>query len=130
METIYGESPEIQAYDGYATNGRIALFSAENGGETITSSDQDGEHVVGGKILWTITNNGNGNYSGGITNSGWRFEDYEGFNPFSNYTESEIWGIASRNRNLNVIFDQFEDIYLFAHYIDTYHHQCIAGKIY
>ncbi len=130
MNTIYGESPEIQMNDGYAANGGISLFSTREAGETITSSDQGGEQVFGGRILWEITDNGDGTYSGGITGVDWCREQYTEDNPFINYTNEQIWNIAEQNRNLNQIFSEFRSIYGFAEYIDLNRHKCIAGTPY
>lgn len=128
MSTIYGESPEIQPEDGYAANGGVALFSTRSAGETITSSDQGGEHVVGGRILWSITDLGNDEYQGGITGVDW-MPDYSG-NPFNNFTNAQIWEIASANRNLNVIFNQFSNPFDFAGYVYEYRRDCMSGTPY
>lgn len=132
METLYGESPEIQMDDGYGRSGGIALYSAGDGGrETITSSDQGGEEVVGGRVLWEITDLGNGNYSGGITGENWMPEyicPSGAPNPFNQYTSAQIWDIAFNDRNLNKIFDQFENPFDFASYVYENRRQCIAGS--
>lgn len=127
METIYGESPEIYKEEGYESNGGIALFSARNGGETITSSDQGGEQEVGGKILWTITKNDDGSITGGITGIDW-CPGYTSDNPFLKMTKDEIWDIAYRDKNLDVIFNQIESPYAFADYVDETRHQCMSGN--
>lgn len=130
MNTIYGESPEIRVEDGYAANGGVSLFSTRSAGETITSSDQSGEQIVGGRILWWITDIGDGSYAGGITGSGWCREDYPYDNPFKNYTDAQIWDEAEQSRNLNKIFAEFNDIWLFASHVANTHSACMSGTPY
>ena len=77
MDTLYGESPEIQIESSYTRNGGIAVFSANNGDTQTGGSIQnpDGSYFEGYQVLWTITrtNNGDGTYSytGGVTGLGW-----------------------------------------------------------
>ena len=40
MNTIYGESPEIQFDDSYNQNGGVALFSANEDGEAVQDSNR------------------------------------------------------------------------------------------
>lgn len=65
METLYGESPEYL----YEDQGGIAVMSDDSPGTVSGGSRDDPSGVVGvpTRILWTITNLGNGQYSGGIT---------------------------------------------------------------
>lgn len=116
METLYGESPEIQMDDGYGRSGGIALYSAgDEGGDTITGGSGDsGSYPTSSRIFWTITRvgdpsqTGGYSYSGGISGVSW-FEK-EPTSPFNDtrYDEpNEIWAIASTSENLNVIFDEW-----------------------
>lgn len=117
MNTIQGESPEIQIDDSYSRNGGISLFSVENdeGGETITGgSGGSGSYPTSSRIYWTITRvsdpsqPGGYSYSGGITGVSWFTEVSQ--SPFANskYDEpSEIWYIADTYGNINMIFDEW-----------------------
>lgn len=116
METLYGESPEIQMDDGYDANNGIAVYSAGDGDdETITGGSGDsGSYPTSSRIFWTITRvedpsqPGSYSYSGGISGVSW-FKD-EQTSPFNDtrYDEpNEIWAIASASGNLNVIFDEW-----------------------
>lgn len=114
--------------DGYAANGGISLFSTRETGDTITSSDQGGDHILGGRILWWITNNGDNTFGGGITGSGWCREDYTEDNPFIRYADQQIWNIASRDGNLDTIFSEFQDIWMFASHVNRVHPDCMSGS--
>lgn len=132
MSTIYGESPEIQPEDGYSSNGGVALYSARNGGGTITSSDKGGEQVIGGRILWTITYNGGdpesaNSYSGGITNQGW-CTGYDEDNPFIAAGWQRLWEVASRDGDLDAIFSQLVRPYHFADYVAQNQPSCMSGN--
>lgn len=115
METLYGESPEIQMDDGYGRSGGIALYSAGDGdGETITGgSGNQGSFPTSARIYWTITRIPTGDdqysYEGGITGVSWFFDDSNSpFYPEEYDTEAEIWAIASANNgNLDIIFEEW-----------------------
>lgn len=115
METLYGESLEIQMDDGYDANNGIAVYSAGDGnGETITGgSGNQGSFPTSARIYWTITRipSGDGQYSyeGGITGKSWFFNDPNSpFYPEDYNTEAEIWAIASAyNGNLDIIFAEW-----------------------
>ena len=146
METIYGESPEIYADDGYAANSGIALFSASSGSNedgTITggSDDNDGSQPTSSRIYWTITRetlpDGTVRYTGGITGVGWyNGKDdtaYNEYSPFVGYELEDIWNIASRDNNLSAIFREwnnkfhFGDISTFIGQIYENNPSCIDG---
>ena len=99
METLYGESPEIQIDDGYGTNGGIALYSAGDGdGETITggSGGGEGSYPTSSRYYWSITRIGTEGaytYTGGM--SGNSFYTDRPFSPFYNVPLSDIWEEAS-----------------------------------
>lgn len=98
MGTIYGESPALQVNgDGYLEDGGIAMYSADSGGGTISGgSNEDGSYDSEFRIYWTITDNGDGTYSGGVTGVSWFTER----GPFLNVTNiSEIW-TAAQDANL------------------------------
>ncbi|OUN30268.1 hypothetical protein [Blautia sp. An81] len=98
MGTIYGESPALQVNgDGYLEDGGIAMYSADSGGGTISGgSNEDGSYDSEFRIYWTITDNGDGTYSGGVTGVSWFTET----GPFLNVTNiSEIW-TAAQDANL------------------------------
>ena len=117
MDTIYGESPEIRADDSYGGNGGISVFSVRNGEDegTITGGSGDsGSYPTSSRIYWTITRvvdpsqPGGYRYSGGITDTSWFTEISQ--SPFADprYDDpSEIWNIASRDGNLNEVFDEW-----------------------
>lgn len=117
MNTIYGESPEIQVGDSYSRNGGISLFSAgdDEGGETITGgSGGSGSYPTSSRIYWSITRVPDSAqpdgyiYSGGITGVSC-FTDMPQ-SPFADprFDEpSKIWSIAETNNNLNIIFDEW-----------------------
>ena len=138
MSTIYGESPEIQMEDGYSSNGGVALYLADNNGAgTITSSNQDGGQPIGGRILWTITYNGGDStsedsYTGGITAIDWTCNTYDGYNPFANMTEAEIWNTARTYGDLDTIFGRLSltESFSFALWIAENRSQCISGVPY
>ena len=100
METLYGESPEIQTNDTYSNSGGIALFSAGDGDETLTGgSGNDGSTTTSARYFWSITRSGEApdyTYSGGITGS-----DAFGFgfsmdsSPFYNSDYPTVWAAAS-----------------------------------
>ncbi len=130
MSTIYGESPEIPFDNSYAGNNGIALFQVDEGeSDTITSSDDEGSYAIGARIMWWIRNNGDGTYDGGITGQGWHRDGYAN-NPFAYYTDEEIWNIASSTGNLNSIFEQMDNVYMFAAYIYGLTPECISGTPY
>lgn len=98
METLYGESLEIQTGDSYGSNGGIALFST--GDETITGgSDNEGSSVTSSRFYWSITRSGeepNYTYSGGITGSDtFNFGFKEPTSPFYGFDYSAVWQAAS-----------------------------------
>lgn len=98
MGTIYGESPALQVNgDGYLEDGGIAMYSAESGGGTISGgSNEYGSYDSEFRIYWTITDNGDGTYSGGVTGVDW-FTDR---GPFNGVTDiSAIWH-AAQDANL------------------------------
>lgn len=108
METIYGESQEIQIEDGYSENGGIALFST--GDDTITGgSGNDGSYPTSTRIRWTVTRTPDGSedgysYVGGITESNsWYTGDSN--SPFYGVDEEEIGRRAFADGNLNYYFD-------------------------
>lgn len=55
METIYGESAEIQVNDGYSNGGGIALYSADDSGTISGGSNDEGSVQTSARIYWTIT---------------------------------------------------------------------------
>lgn len=100
----------------YENDGGISLFSVEPPEGAITGGSGDlegGSGATSTRIRWWITDEGNGNYGGGITGVGWfRSTDsvhpnnsgYDG--PFENYTDEQIYTIASTSGgNLNTIFN-------------------------
>ena len=115
METLYGESPEIQMDDGYGRSGGIALYSAGDGdGETITGgSGNEGSNPSSSRIYWTITRipdasqPGGYRYEGGITGNGWFFNVEESPFAVAPYKDNPavIWNVAATNNSLNIIFD-------------------------
>lgn len=113
METLYGESPEIQIDDGYGTNGGIALYSAGDGSsETITGgSGNDGSSTTSSRYYWSITRTGiepTYTYSGGITGESFFFG--ENSSPFVNMDYQTIWNIVSAPPgNLDGIFDAWNE---------------------
>lgn len=92
METIYGESAEIQVNDGYSNGGGIALYAADD--ETISGgSGTEGSYNSTFRILWTITRvDGGSSYTGGITGIDW-FAG-ESLSPFYQVEEADIWDAA------------------------------------
>lgn len=100
----------------YENDGGIALFSVNPPEGAITGGSGDLEGGAGAtstRIRWWITDEGNGNYGGGITGVGWfrktdtvhRNESgYDG--PFEDYTDEQIYIIASTSGGtLNTIFN-------------------------
>lgn len=143
METLYGESPEIQMDDGYDANNGIALFSAnsDTGGETITSSsgDQGGSQEIPGKILWSITRYSEGTgyrYEGGFTGQGWAdeyFETRNETNPFTTAGWDALWTTASTEHNLDIYFAQVEYSFSLAGYLEERSAEypgCVVGSPY
>ncbi len=114
METISGMSPDLMLdSEGYSNSGGISLFSAGESGDTITGgSGNDGSYETSSRIYWTITriSNGDGSYDyiGGITEAGWFFNDPNSpFYPEPYNSAQEIWNIASRDGNLNMVFQEW-----------------------
>lgn len=112
METIYGESAEIQVNDGYSNGGGIALYAADD--STISGgSGDEGSVQTSARIYWTITRTGeagNYQYQGGITGISWFTEVDE--SPFAvpPYDDpATIWEIASRDNNLNEVFNAWNE---------------------
>ena len=108
MNTIYGESPEIQVDDTYA-NGGIALYSAGDGDQTITGgSDNQGSTETSSRFYWTITRSGvdpDYTYSGGITGSDtFGFGFNESSSPFYNSSYEAVWAMASTAGSLDGFF--------------------------
>ncbi|MDM8236731.1 hypothetical protein [[Ruminococcus] torques] len=100
METIYGESPEIQANDTYSSGGGISLFSAGDGDETLTGgSGNDGSTETSARYYWSITRSGvepDYTYSGGITGSDpFGFGFNESSSPFYQSSYKDVWEVAS-----------------------------------
>lgn len=98
MSTIYGESPALQVNgEGYLEDGGIAMYSADGGGGTISGgSNEYGSYDSEFRIYWTITDNGDGTYSGGVTGVSWFTEA----GPFAGVTDvSKIWD-AAQDANL------------------------------
>lgn len=114
METINGMSPDLMLdSEGYNNSGGISLFSVNENGDTITGgSGNDGSHLTSARIYWTITriDNGSGGhtYEGGITGENWFFDDTDSpFHPEPYNSEEKIWNIASRDGNLNIVFQEW-----------------------
>lgn len=131
METIYGESPEIS----YEADGRVALYSIDDdpGTGTITGgSGQGGEQTLGGKILWEITRDEEGNISGGITGIDWMREVAN--SPFATFNDEYLWTVAYRDKNLNQIFAMWDadtgEQWTFAAYVATNRERCVSGNIF
>lgn len=108
MDTIYGESPEIQVEDLYA-NGGIALYSAGDGDETITGgSGNQGSSATSSRFYWSITRSGvapNYTYSGGLTGSeSFGFGFNESLSPFYGYSYADVWATASSVGTLDSYF--------------------------
>ena len=99
MSTINGESPTLQLDgEGYLDEGGIATYSADSGGGTISGgSNEYGSYDSEFRIYWTITDNGNGTYSGGVTGVSWFF----GRGPFA--AESNVANIWNAARDANLI---------------------------
>lgn len=117
METINGVSPDLPTEnDGYNSNGGISLFSADGDG-TLTggSDDGGGSQITYSRVYWTITRqtlpDGTVQYTGGITGISWYNGTDEGTyydaSPFIGYAPEDIWRIASRDNNLNEIFQKW-----------------------
>lgn len=108
MDTLYGESPEIQIESSYTRNGGIALFSANSGDTTTGGSiyNPDGSYFDGYQVLWTITRTPNGDsgydYSGGVTGQEWFLDKQE--SPFYGALIDEIGQAAFTAGNLNKYF--------------------------
>lgn len=99
MDTIYGESPELQTNDSYANSG-IALYSTGEGDQTITGgSGNQGGVPTSSVFYWSITRSGvapDYSYSGGITGSDtFGFGFNESSSPFYNKTYADVWNAAS-----------------------------------
>ena len=114
METINGMSPDLMLdSEGYNNSGGISLFSVNENGDTITGgSGNDGSHLTSARIYWTITRVDNGSegyrYEGGITGVSWFFKNPNSpFYPADYDSEEEIWNIASRYGNLNIVFQEW-----------------------
>lgn len=96
METIYGESAEIQVNDGYSNGGGIALYAADD--STISGgSGTEGSYNSSFRILWTITRVDENTYTGGISGKDW-FTD-EPLSPFYQAQVDDIW-FAAQDGNL------------------------------
>lgn len=108
MDTLHGESPEIQIESSYTRNGGIAVFSANNGDTQTGGSiyNPDGSYFDGYQVLWTITRteNADGTYSytGGVTGQGWFTNDKE--SPFYLANIADIGAEAFNVGNLNKYF--------------------------
>ena len=107
MNTIYGESPEIQFDDSYSRNDGIAMYAIDGDTETGGSIyNPDGSYFDGYKVLWTITRTSNDDgtfsYSGGVTNQDWFTDKVE--SPFYLADIQEIGAEAFRVGNLNSYF--------------------------
>lgn len=115
METIYGESSEIQTNDTYSSGGGISLFSAGDDGETIVGGSGDqGSNPTSARIYWEMTRTPNGSggytYSGGISNVSWYTEVPT--SPFAvpPYNDpAKLWEIASGTGSLNEVFDAWNE---------------------
>lgn len=116
METLYGESPEIQLDDSYARNGGVAMYSVGDGeGGTITggSGDNPGESETSARIRWSITVDENGNYvTGGITGSNDWMRDTD-YSPFAGFDNQTLANYAIGDGNLNEVFGPWNDTYDF-----------------
>lgn len=115
MNTIYGESPEIQVEDSYNQNGGVALFSANEDGDTVSGgSGNDGEYPTSTRIRWTVTRTADDSpdgysYVGGITgNNGWYTDDPN--SPFYGVVDDEdIAEAAFRDGDLNFYFNAWNE---------------------
>lgn len=115
METIYGESPEMQTGETYSNNGGIALFAVD--GDTVTGGsgdDEGGAYPTSTRIRWTATRTpdtsveGGYTYVGGITGEhGWY--TYDQHSPFCGYDEKKIYEHAFEYGNLNYYFDLWNE---------------------
>ena len=109
METIYGESAEIQVNDGYSNGGGIALYSADDSGTISGGSNDEGSVQTSARIYWTITRTEGPEgfqYTGGITGVSWFTEIPQSPFAVSPYNDpATIWDIASRDNNLNEVFN-------------------------
>lgn len=111
MDTLYGESPEIQIESSYTRNGGIAVFSANNGDTQTGGSiyNPDGSYFEGYQVLWTITrtDNGDGTYSytGGVTGQKWFTDEVE--SPFYQADIADIGKEAFEAGNLNTYFSEW-----------------------
>ena len=114
MNTIYGESPEIQFDDSYNQNGGVALFSANEDGDTVSGgSGNAGEYPTSTRIRWTVTRTPDDSpdgysYVGGITgNNGWYTDDLN--SPFYGVEDEDIAEVAFRDGNLNFYFNVWNE---------------------
>lgn len=116
METIYGESPEIQIDNSYASNGGIAMFSVgDDGNTTMTggSGDKPGETETSARIRWSITVNANNEYvTGGITGSNdWMKGTLN--SPFAGWEDQALANAALNDGTLNEVFDPWNSSHNF-----------------
>lgn len=115
METIYGESTEIQIEENYSNGGGISLFSVSDEGDTITGgSGNDGSYPTSTRIRWTVTRysddseDGYG-YIGGISgDNGW-YTNNENSPFFGVEDEEDIARHAFNEGNLQDYFDKWNE---------------------
>ena len=140
MGTIYGES----SITSYASNGGIAVMSADVPPGAITGGSGDSEEGSSGSITrirwWIAYDESTDTYSGGITGVGWfRSSDPEAANltvsgPFEGATEADIYSHASNptEGNLDFYFNAWNnstspsDILTFQTYILNNAQDCIT----
>lgn len=140
MSTIYGES----SITSYASNGGIAVMSADIPPGAITGGSGDSEEGSSGSITrirwWIAFDEATNTYSGGITGVCWfRSSDPEAAGltvngPFEGATEAEIYQHASNpsEGNLDYYFNAWNnsaspsDILTFQMFILDYASECIT----
>ncbi len=99
MEQLYGESPEIRIEDSYARNGGISVMAANDEDNKFTGGsiwDEEGHYFEGYRILWQIQQISENEYSGGVTNIGWYFND----------SDSPFYGLDANGNGEQIIFEE------------------------